>query len=294
MPAQTAPKNAGSLAHMAMSVWVESGEWLSDSPGPSLQSAWDEEAVRWSVDSKRLSDSVMTRSRLKRRGAELASLLGASGSGALSEVVLMDDRRRLYGQLDVIVDGADGGAVVDLKTGDDGTSEISEAVRTQLLIYAHLFGEKFGHLPGVLVAFSLRHGAVQLDYSQSDVDALLALIENARIIQPRLAMPGPTGCRFCRRRLTCEPHWEAAAMWNDRDSVEGRIVKVETAQSGLTAIRLETSRGAEWVTGLTAAGVDSAIPGSFVRVTEVTGRGADGDERDWRATRSTRTLVVPR
>lgn len=291
VPSASAPRNAGSLAHLAMGAWLESGAWLADSPGACLQTAWDAEASRWSIDPKGLNDSVITRSRLRRRGAELASLLSTSGSDALSEVVLQDDLRHIYGQLDVVMDGADGGAVVDLKTGDTGKGTITADVRTQLLLYAHLFAQQYGRLPTSLVAFSLRYGGMRVKFSQADIDALLASIDHARGTQPRAAIPNKTGCRYCRRRLTCAPHWEAAAMWEDPDCVEGSVVKVETSRVGLTAIQVATSRGEEWITGLVALGDGAIRLGSSIRVAEVTRRG-DGAEGEWRATRSTRVSPV--
>ncbi len=289
-PTPSAPRNAGTLAHLAMGAWLESGGWLEDAPGAALQSAWDSEAARWGVDPRRLKDSVLTRSRLRRRGAELARLLKSSGSHARSEVFLCDDARRLYGQLDIVVNDA-GGAVVDLKTGDDGTPGVSNDVRNQLLLYAHLYGRQYGHLPVSLVVFSLRYGALPVEFSPHDIDALLGQVDAARDAVPLLAVPDPSGCRYCRRRLRCEPHWEAAAAWKDPDCVEGRVAKVETSRAGLTAVLIETSRGLQWVAGLIVANDDELTLGQLLRVTEVAG-GGRGDERDWRATRSTRTFVA--
>lgn len=289
-PPPSAPRNAGTLAHLAMGAWLESRGWLEGGPGEALQSAWDIEAARWGVDPRRLEDSVLTRSRLRRRGAELASLLKSSGSHARSEVLLCDYARRMYGQLDIVVDGA-GGAVVDLKSGQEGTPEITNDVRNQLLLYAHLYERQYGHLPASLFVFSLRHGALPVEFSPHDIDALLSEVDAARGAVPLVAAPDPSGCRYCRRRLQCEPHWGAAAAWNDPDCVEGRIVKVETSRAGLTAVRLETTRGAQWVAGLIVVNDEELALGRLLRITEVAG-GDHGEERVWRATRFTRTLVV--
>ncbi|MDO9398031.1 MAG: PD-(D/E)XK nuclease family protein [Herbiconiux sp.] len=291
VPPPSEPRNAGSLAHLAMGAWLETDAWREADSGATLRRAWDREAAQWSIEPSSLEDAVMTRSRLRRRGPELAGLLSRSGSNPRSEVQLRDDARRVYGQLDVVVDGAGGGAVVDLKTGDDGSGEVGEDARTQLLIYAHLFGQEYGHLPAALVVFSLRYGAVPLEFTQSDVDSLLARIDDARGAMPPMAIPDRVGCRYCHHRLRCEPHWEAASTWEDSDCVEGRIVKVETSIAGLTSLRIATARGKQWVTGLTSSGDVAVGQGAAVRITEVSGRG-EGDERDWRATRFTRTLVV--
>lgn len=282
----SAPDNAGSLAHLAMSAWLDSGAWLNAEPGRALQTAWDREAIRWKIDAKHLRDSVMTRSRLRSRGAELASLLESSGSRARSEVFLKDQINRVYGQLDIVVDDAGGGAVVDLKTGAD---DHSDGVRTQLLMYAHLFRQESGHLPASLIVFSLRHGAVHIEFSQADIDDLLARLEEARR-QTESAVPDAGGCRYCRRRLRCEPHWVAAMTWTDPDCAEGSVTKVETSVAGLTAVRISTATGEQWVTGLTLLPGQTLSLGSKIRVTEVAGRG-EGAEREWRATSSTRTAV---
>ncbi|MGW4929693.1 PD-(D/E)XK nuclease family protein [Agromyces sp. NPDC004153] len=282
----SAPDNAGTLAHLAMGAWLESGAWLDEDAGSALQVAWDREAARWNVDAKRLRDSIMTRSRLRARGAELAGLLKASGTRARSEAFLQDDVHGLYGQLDIVVDDPIGGAVVDLKTGAHG---FSDGVRTQLLIYAHLFGKECGHLPDVLVAFSLRHGAVHVEFSQAEIDALLARIEEARA-QPAMEVPDERGCKYCRRRLRCEPHWAAAMTWTDPDCVEGQISKVEASVAGMTAVRISTAVGEQWVTGITSLPVRALGSGSTIRVTEVAGRG-EGTEREWLATRSTRIAI---
>lgn len=271
-----------------MSAWLESGAWLDDAHGQGLQQAWDREAERWQVDAKRLRDSVLTRARLRSRGPELAAVLKSAGISARSEVFLKDDINMLYGQIDVVVDDPHGGAVVDLKTGTDISSE---SVRAQLLIYAGLFKRESGHLPTSLVAFSLQHGPVQIEFSQAQVDDAYASVQVARK-QCGLALPDPAGCKYCRRRLTCEPHWNAATSWVDPDCVEGFISKLETAAVGLTAVRVSTTTGEQWVTGLAPLPPHGLSVGRRIRVTEVAGRGA-GDEREWRANRSTRASVSP-
>lgn len=281
------PQNAGTLAHLAMSAWLESGAWLDDEHGHELQQAWDREAKRWKVDAKRLPDSVMTRARLRSRGPELAAVLKSAGVAARSEVFLQDDLNMLYGQLDVVVDDPRGGAVVDLKTGNDASSEV---VRTQLLIYAALFKQATEHFPNSLVAFSLLHGPVPIEFSQAEVDDVFGRVELARG-QRGLAVPDPAGCKYCRRRLTCEPHWIAASTWGEPDCVEGPISKVETTAGGLTAVRVSTAAGEQWVTGLTPPRPHGLTEGHKIRVTEATPRGA-GAEREWRANRSTRASIL--
>lgn len=73
------PQNAGTLAHFAMSAWLDSGVWLDDEHGEGLQQAWDREVARWQADGKRLRDSVMTRARLRSRAPRSRRSLRALG-----------------------------------------------------------------------------------------------------------------------------------------------------------------------------------------------------------------------
>ncbi|WP_082486474.1 PD-(D/E)XK nuclease family protein [Frigoribacterium sp. Leaf186] len=281
------PGNAGTLAHFAVNAWVEGGAWLSDAPGLSLQDCWDSEAARWGVDTRRLTESVMTRSRLRSRGAELAALLQSVGETARSEVSLRDSAQLLYGQVDIVVNNQDGGAIIDLRTGADSQTE---RVRTQLLVYAHLFRHETNRLPDALIVFSLRHGAEQIDFSEGDIDGVLKRVQAARK-QPSLAFPDPAGCKFCRRRLRCEPHWEAASAWEDPDCVEGVVSRMEAAATSLMAIRVDTISAQQWVTGLASSVVGGLKSGDTVRFTEVAGKG-EPLAKEWRATRSTRSARV--
>ena len=115
----SSPRNGGTLAHLAVNAWIESGAWLLDEPGRALQGSWDIEAARWGVDARGLSDSVMTRSRLRSRAAELRALLQSVGGSPRSDVFLRDSAQLLYGQADIVVYSENGGAVIDLKTGAD-------------------------------------------------------------------------------------------------------------------------------------------------------------------------------
>jgi hypothetical protein len=214
-------------------------------------------------------------------------LIQSVGWTARSEVSLRDRVQLLYGQVDIVVDNEDGGAVIDLKTGADSQTE---RVRTQLLIYAHMFRQETGRLPDALIAFSLRHGAVHIDFSEGDIDGLLKRVQAARK-QPSLAFPDPAGCKFCGRRLRCEPHWEAASAWEDPDCVEGVISSIETAATGLMAIRVDTVQAQQWVTGLASSVAGGLKSGDAVRFTEVAGKG-ELLAKEWRATRSTRSAKV--
>lgn len=286
VPAADTPGNAGSLAHLALGVWLESGRWKGGEPGLALQAAWDAEAARWGINWRRLREGVLVRARLGSRGAELAQLVANAGTRARSEVVLADDSTGIYGALDVIVDdGHGGGAVIDLKSGRDVVGDLDQAVRLQLLIYAHLFRAEQGRLPAGLVAFSLIRGALPIKFSVEDVDDLIERVSEVRATQDPVASPDEVGCRYCARRLRCDPHWVAAKEWPMPDCVEGRLTKIERAAAGTTALRLETPTRSEWVTNLDA---DQAanVPaiGEHLRVVQVNQR----RDNEWVASPGTR------
>ncbi|WP_246078183.1 PD-(D/E)XK nuclease family protein [Microbacterium testaceum] len=274
IPTATTPNNAGSLAHLALGVWLESGGWKGKDPGTALHAAWDAEAARWGVNWRRLREGVVVRARLGLRAADLAQLIKNAGIRARSEVFLTDRATGIYGALDVIVDGgAGGGAVIDLKSGRDVVGDLDAAARVQLLMYAHLFRREYGQLPATLIAFSLIRGALPIEFSLEEVDELIERVGGVRALQDPVATPGQAVCRYCSRRLRCEPHWVAAEEWSKPDCLEGQLTKIERAAAGMTAIRLKTPTASEWVTNLDAQQAANARAiGERVRVVRVTKR----------------------
>lgn len=286
IPAPDTPDNAGTLAHLALGVWLESDEWKHESPGAALQEAWDAEALRLGINWRRLREGVVVRARLRSRGAELAQLVANAGTRARSEVFLADRTTGIYGAADIVVDGGDGGgAVIDLKSGRDVVGDLDQAVRTQLLMYAHLFRARHGELPASVVAFSLIRGALPIEFSVEEVDGLIERVNEARAMEDPVASPDEVGCRYCSRRLRCDPHWVAAQEWSMPDCVEGRLVKIERAAAGMTALRVDTATASEWVTNLDA-GQAAKVPtiGEHVRVVRVTQR----RDTEWVASPATR------
>lgn len=290
IPLADTPDNAGSLAHLALGVWLEGGKWKDLDPGAALQAAWDAEAARWGINWRRLREGVVVRARLGSRGAELAQLVANAGTRARSEVFLTDDSTGIYGALDVMVDDGDGGgAVIDLKSGRDVVGELDQAVRIQLLMYAHLFRAEHGELPATVVAFSLIRGALPIEFSVEEVDGLIERVGEVRAMEDPVASPDEVGCRYCSRRLICDPHWVAAKEWSKPDCVEGRLTKIERAAAGMTALRVDTATASEWVTNLDAnqAAKVPAI-GEHVRVVRI----AQRRDTEWVASPATR--VAPK
>lgn len=289
IPTATIPDNTGSLAHLALGVWLESGGWNRKDPGAALHAAWDAEAARWGVNWRRLREGVVVRARLGSRAADLAQLVNNAGIRARSEVVLTDHATGIYGALDVVVDGgAGGGAIIDLKSGRDVVGNPNAAVRVQLLMYAHLFRAEYGQLPATLIAFSLIRGALPIELSLEEVDGLIERVGELRAVQDPVATPGEAECRYCSRRLRCEPHWVAAEEWSKPDCIEGQLTKIERAAAGMTAICLKTPTANEWVTNLDAEQAANARAiGERVRVVRVTQR----RDTEWVASPVTRVAT---
>lgn len=59
--------NAGTLAHLALQVWAETGEWSQQDPGTRLQERFDEIAATHGVDLARTPQAIVTRARLRSR-----------------------------------------------------------------------------------------------------------------------------------------------------------------------------------------------------------------------------------
>lgn len=259
-----------------------------------MQDAWDTEAEKWGIDPRRLRDGVVTRARLGARGSELAQVLREGGSRAHSEVLLADVATGLFGQLDVIVDGGEGqGLVVDLKTGRDGGDVVSSAVHAQLSIYAHLFRVKNGALPARVLAYSLRRGIIDVPIDDSDLDDLISRIVSVINGDPGVAVPDPDGCRYCPRRLRCDPQWAAASGWSDSDCVQGRILKAELAETGARSVQLDVDGVPTWVSGLRDDHlVGELASGGFLRVVRAR-RLIGAEHEEWQATRETKAATYP-
>lgn len=264
--------NAGSLAHLAVQRWIDGGYWHVDNAASTLVALFDQAADDAGIGIPYVRDGRLTRARLRARAAQIAGLLATadSRSDIACEIELRDPERRLRGIVDLALLGQHS-AVVDLKTGRDAAGTLSPAIHFQLLVYAHLFRVRYGRLPDRVEAFSLSHGTIAIDASANRVDAVVDAIAVARTQDPGLTRPDPETCRFCARRFTCGPHWQEVRGWDRPDAVEGRIVRVEEAETGAIALLIDTPDGAAWVIQIPAERVPTgAAPGNYVRLVRLT------------------------
>ena len=264
-PPERAADNAGAVAHLALQDWAESGEWSGPDPGTRLQERFDEVAAAHGANPARMPQAVVTRARLKSRGKELAAILARTGAGIHSELLLSDESHHLFGILDIAAPGPPG-LIMDLKTGRDASAESSPAIQHQMTLYAHLFQATYGMPPQHVIVFSLQRGPVEIRVTPSAIDALLGQVLAAQLSGRTVARPQVDTCRFCAKRMACQPHWDAISGWDGADGIEGQIRDVEHTNSGTTALQI----GRQWLLGIPADAVpDGAVPGQFVRAVHV-------------------------
>jgi hypothetical protein len=262
--------NAGTIAHQAIQRWIETGDWANPiGRHERLAAHFDAAAHDARADIAALRDGRMTRARLTARADQLAAELTeltSDGASITCEGPLSDPQRRLRGIPDIAVHGPRS-AVIDFKTGRDATVPLTERIRLQLLIYAHLYRCTHGRLPEMVEAFSLIHGPLRVSADSTSVEAILNAITMARAQDPELARPAAGVCTFCIRRFVCEPHWNAVPTWDAPDAIEGRIIQIEHAKTGVVALLIGTQLGSHWITHIPRDRLPAqAKPGSFVRI----------------------------
>lgn len=276
----TAQRNAGTLAHDALKLWIKNEGFRESDPKAALARALDGALAdaggigppRW----------TMIRSRLRARAAELVAALDVStASQVIAEQPLVDAALGIEGIPDVVVIG-DSVALLDLKTEEMENDEVSHWAMFQLRVYAHLIEIAHGRLPSRVEIFSANRGRLPVQVTKTDVDAARADLLTAREADRTIAKPAPETCFFCRRRTICQPHWDAATAWTDRDSVEGRLTQTERAANGLVAAQIQTSDGDTWVSGIPDSDLIAGT-GSTVRFVRLTSKGdSDGYSANWR------------
>lgn len=285
-PPATPPGNAGAITHLALQEWVQSAQWDGEDPGRRLQEIFDSVLSAHRINVAEMPRATMTRARLKTRGIELAGIL-TSASAVLSEQLFVDETRNLFGIIDLVIPPPNG-TIVDLKTGHLAAPEAAAAVKHQMTFYAHLYAEAYGQAPGRIITFSLRSGTNELSIDPSSVATLLDEIQAARTSSPDLAVPNEVVCRYCVRRMGCEPHWQDIQTWKTPDALEGALQRIEHASSGLTALLI----GGQWLSGISASSLPNTMKtGAFVRAIRARQR-QGGAHQEWIATTDTRIYEV--
>lgn len=298
--------NAGTLAHRAVQAWIESGVWRQDEDGSALAQSYSEIARQAGVSLALLLDGRLTGARLRGRAGQLRELLRSAGPSAsvICETELRDEPRRLLGYPDILITSARHTAVIDIKTGQDAASRqvLSEHIAFQLLFYAHLVRNWLGKLPDQLEVFSLCAGRLAVDPAAAAVESVLARLDAARnrwAAGDQEARPDRMTCRYCRLRLTCQPHWDALRDWEEPDAVEGTVERTSTSATGVGSVLLRDGGGEHWLTHLSPDTLDAVLlrNGSHIRAVRIRPAHANHDDGDegkgaFRATESTAVALA--
>jgi hypothetical protein len=288
---QTAERDVGTLAHSALQRWIENGAWRSPAGDGQLAALFSSVAEEHGVDFTKVPDGRMTAARLRHRAPELREVLCGLGDrgNAECEVTLYDDDRRLWGTVDVLISSPRGPVVVDLKSGGDAASAaLPTAIAVQLWMYAALVERCRDARPRWLGVYSLRRGMREIAPPREGLPNFLLSLDDVRaawVSGDRAALPTRDHCRYCRRRLDCQPHWDELTQWPAPDGVEGRLLRIQKAANGRTAVRLATAAGEAWVTDLRTPFAGGTV-GQGLRLVRVhPRRGPDGepDLTRWRA-----------
>ncbi|MGC4154860.1 MAG: PD-(D/E)XK nuclease family protein [Propionicimonas sp.] len=285
--------NAGTLAHNALEIWMKSGSFRSSDPRAAFAEVVDsllpgdagKPPPRWPI----------TRARLIARASLLVELIGSrTADQILSEVELRDQALRLRGRPDLVLLG-EKAILLDLKTQTLKRGEPPEWVDFQLNLYAHLVNVNHGVRLDSAKVFSLNRGLIPVPISQSTIRAALCAARAASESSLDDARPAPDVCRFCTRRLGCQPHWDIAPSWSPTDCVEGTVDRVEVAANGLAAIRIAQKQSSTWVSGIPAALVTVVTRGDHIRLVRVwqdaTALGSESPAWRWGGSSAVQTHV---
>lgn len=295
---QPRPSNVGEIAHEAVQRWLQSGEWSRADGAEILGRRFDEVRSGTGIPSAALPNLAQTRKRLELRVPALVEVIESAGAPARisSEVLVRDDGERLFGYVDIAVRGTTD-LVIDLKTDEGFESNhegaIPDRYRRQLLLYAHLMESTYGRPPTRAVLFTLRRGPIEIEVSPTRVSAELMRAVAARDLVDRPASPAPSVCRFCRRRVECEPQWEAVSTWDHPDALRGTIERLEFAQNGVVTIGVLDKGVLQVIRQLSATSVpDELTVGDRVAVLRVRASGG-ASPTDWVAQPSATVLRLP-
>lgn len=209
------------------------------------------------IDISQMPRGRITRSRLKVRAQAIWGMLLGCGSDVqvLTELNLEDRQRRLRGRLDVLVRGPNSLRVIDLKTNATVTPNgtLAADLRFQLLFYAGLVESSFGQVPDTVEAFSLVDGHHVMPVQEIDVTKVRTKVRVAQeqwIGGDRVAEPEEGTCKFCPRRLECDPHWNVPRVAGLHDSIEGKVIRAVSSDDASLSLLLETVDGVRWLNAL--------------------------------------------
>jgi hypothetical protein len=263
-----------------MQAWIQSGGYRSNDPARKLADAINDTLAQ--VGGTPPPTWAVTRARLLARAPALAELLTAETTArVICETELIDPALMIRGTPDVVVVG-ERIAVIDLKTQTLKHDRLPPWAEFQLTIYAHLVERTHRELPTIVEVFSLNRGRLPVVVTPTTVRTALDAVVSARAADPTETRPAFEVCRFCARRLECQPHWDAAVSWATVDCVEGIVERTEQSSTGVIAVLVETAVGPAWVTGMPSAAIALGKGERFRAVRLLPADAGTGERRAWR------------
>lgn len=270
--------NAGNTAHRAVQLWIDSRGYRDADPRSRLAEAI--EVALAELNGALPAAWTRTRARLISRSRELADLL-AIGDDVCCEKELQDLPRALRGTPDIVVLGTNKAVVVDLKTQTLREESLAPWVVFQMTVYAHLVEHVYGLFPNQVEVFSLNRGRLPVVVTPETVTTALATVADARAADTSIAHPALDACRYCRRRLDCDPHWNAALSWPRADCLDGTIERIERAANATVAILVRGESDCHWVSGIPSE-LMAACGGARVRLVRLYRSETDGGASSYR------------
>lgn len=259
--------DTGSIAHRALERWVRDGLWQQDSDGIILRRVYEEEGSKSHTSVNTQPGGRLLGLRLRNVGKSLHHRLSALPPGQVfTEQIVEDHVSHIRGVIDLLIVEDHVVHLYDYKTGRSAFTEeggVADSVRTQLIAYGIILSRDYPERQLRLSVVSPQRGIIDVPY-----DAKQAAVIEARVAEfqtltnsqrDQHASPHEDCCRFCPRRLRCDPHWETAKNEGWTDVIEGEIIDVRRSDSGLFAVAVKANNTVSWILNLDPAFVP-AVP----------------------------------
>jgi RecB family exonuclease len=264
----------GSIAHRALERWVRDGLWKEDADGATLRRAYELEGIGSHTDVNVHAGGRLLGLRLKSVGKVLRDRLSSvPAEQVFPEQAAEDSDSGIRGVIDLLIVGDNEVHVYDYKTGRRALTEegtVAEHVRTQLVAYGVIVSRLYPRHRLQLSVVSPSRGVIDVPWDavlaariKDRVRELHELTETSRDLHAR---PEEGCCRFCRRRLDCGPHWNAAKSNRWTDLVEGEVLDVRRTDSGQSVIAVKTDDSVSWVLNVSPESLPTLVEGVPLRL----------------------------
>lgn len=256
----------GSIAHRALERWVRDGLWQPDKDGIMLRLVYEEEGRKSTGNVNVQPGGRLLGLRLKNLGKLLRDKLSAAGPDQVFPELMVDDHvSHIRGVIDLLIVEDHVLHIYDYKTGRSAFTEegrIADSVRTQLVAYGIMLSRGNPGRQLRLSVVSPQRGIIDVAYDARQAAAIESRVAEFQELtdsqRDQRASPNEDCCRFCPRRLRCDPHWEAAENEGWTDLIEGEVINVRRSESGQFAVAVKAHGTVSWILNLDPALVPAA------------------------------------